>query len=434
MASYKDKKTICVIVTNRADYGRLKPVMDAIRNEPRLELKVIAGSHLYFDYLLWYLRHGEPVSWWRSLPWYLRARAISFFQGDKGVISRDHLLRIIAQDKFPIHARIPMFLEGGNARVMTKIGGFALFGIYEIFEKLKPDLILINGDRFELLPIAFAAVCANIPLAHIEGGDTSGTIDESIRHALTKFSSIHFPATETSARRIKLMGEDPQYIFTVGSPVIDVISRLDLSLGNSTFSFISDGRGFLDFSNPYILIIYHPVTTRYGENKSDMEELISALDSLPMQKLFLAPNIDAGSDGISAALREYREKKPRASAFLKSLAPPDFYRILNNAAVAVGNSSSFIREGAFLGTPAVIVGDRQQGRECGKNVIEVEPRREKIINAVRRQIAHGRYPRDFIFGKGQASQKIVEILARMDLSRIPLQKRFHEYDISSAQK
>jgi len=416
------KITVCVVTMDRSDYGRLKPVMEEIRKEPRFELKVVAGSHLFFDHLFWYLRHGEPASLWRSFPWYVRARAASFLRGDSGAISSEFFLRIIAQDNFPIHARIPMFLEGGNQRTMTKIGGFALLGISRIFEKLKPDLVLINGDRFEMLPVAFATACANILLAHIEGGDVSGTLDESIRHAITKLAHIHFPATEISARRIRLMGENPQYIFPVGSPIIDTISRLDLSLDNSVFG----GGERIDFTQPFILILYHPVTSRYNENRRNMEELIAAVDSLPMQKLFLAPNIDAGSDGVSAAIREYRQKNPRGATFFKSFVPHDFYRILKNTSVAVGNSSSFIREGAFLGTPAILVGDRQQGRERGDNVLEIEPHREKIVDAIRRQLAHGPYPADFRFGNGGASRKIVEILANLDFSQISLQKQFHE--------
>lgn len=421
------KIKICVVTTDRSDYGRLKTVMEAIKNESRFELQVIAGSHLFFDHLLWYLRHAEPVSWWKSFPWYIRARMTSFLYGEGGIFPLEHSLRVILKDNFPIHARLPMILEGGNPRVMTKIGGFALLGVSQIFEKLRPDIILINGDRFEMLPIAFAAVCENIRLAHIEGGDTSGTIDESIRHAITKLAHIHFPATITSAKRIRAMGENPKYIFPVGSPVIDFIVRLNLSLDNSLYERHGPGGGLrIDFTKPFILVLQHPVTTRYEENRRDMEVLISAVDSFDMQKLFLASNIDAGSDGVSSAIRAYRDKKPAKTTFFKSLAMEDFYRVLKNAAVAVGNSSSFIREGAFLGTPAVIVGDRQKGRERGKNVIEVEPRRDKIINAIQKQLVHGCYPPDFLFGNGGASQKIIEVLANMDLDSVPLQKHFHD--------
>ena len=206
----------------------MKPVMEQIRRDSELELQVVVGTPLYFDHLLWYMRHGEPFLFWKSLPWHLRARLLAMFGGSRAVAGREYSLRTLARDGFPADARIPMFLEGGNPRVMTKIGGFALLGISRIFDRLKPDLILINGDRFEILPIAYAAICANIPLAHIEGGDVSGTMDESMRHAITKLAHIHFPATKKSAERIRAMGEDPESIFPVGSPIIDTISQMDL--------------------------------------------------------------------------------------------------------------------------------------------------------------------------------------------------------------
>lgn len=417
---------ICVITANRSDYGRMKPVMEAIQHAPEFTLQTVVGSHLYFDHLLWYLRHGEPVSFWRSLPWYVRARRAAMREGDRGVLAREYSARLLAQDGFPVHARIPMFLEGGNPRVMTKIGGLALLGLPGIFEKLRPDLILINGDRFEMLPIAYAAVCANIPLAHIEGGDISGTLDESIRHAVTKLAHVHFPATQKSAERIRAMGEDPEYIFPVGSPIIDTISRLDLALDNSVYERNGFGGGArINFTRPYMLALQHPVTTRYEENRRDMEELIAAMDAMDTQRIFLAPNIDAGSDGVSAALRNYRDTSPERTVFFKSLIPHDFYRVLKHAAVAVGNSSSFIRESAYLGVPAVIVGDRQQGRERGANAMEVAPERSTIIAAVETQRQHGPYPQNTMFGDGNAAQRIADICGRFGRGTIRVQKTFH---------
>ena len=417
------KKRVCVVTTNRADYGRMKPVMRAIQKDPRLALRVVVGSHLFFDYFFWYLRHGEPLSVWKSIPWYLRARRTALLGSDEDLWRHDNFMRLLRQDQFPIHARIPMFLEGGNSRVMTKIAGLCLLGITDIFERLRPDVVLVNGDRFEMLPIAFAAVASNIRLAHIEGGDVSGTLDESTRHAITKLAHIHFPATEMSAGRIRQMGEDPRFVFSVGSPVIDMLTKLDISVDNTVFDRNGSGGGErIDVQKPFLLILQHPVTTRYEENQRDMEEIIAAVDQTPQQKLFLTPNIDAGSDGVSAALREYRDRKPRSTAFFKNFLPHDYYRLFSHASVAIGNSSSFIREGAFLGVPAVLVGDRQRRRERGENVSEVLPERREIARAIERQHTHGRYPRSMLFGDGTASQKIAEILA--DVTP-PVQKTFH---------
>lgn len=420
------RKKICIISTNRSDYGRMKPVMEEIQKESGLELQVVAGTPLFFDHFLWYLRHGEPASLLQSLPWYIRARGMALLGQNKKLERKEQLMKLLAADGFPIHARLPLFLEGGNPRVMAKSVGFGLLGIPDIFEKLRPDIILINGDRFEMLPVAFATVSLNIPLAHIEGGDVSGTLDESTRHAISKLAHIHFPATKKSAERIRSMGENPAHIFVTGSPVIDTLAKLDLSLDNSLHKRYAIGGEQIDFSKPYLLILQHPVTTRYEKNHPEMEELISAVDSVPVQKLFLTPNIDAGSDGVSAALRSYREQKPSGTAFYKYFIPNDFYRIFSHAAVVLGNSSSFIRESAFLGIPAVVVGDRQWGRERAENVKEVEFDRKKIVEAVNNQLKHGKYASNLLFGDGTAAQKIVKVLADLDLASVPLQKKFHE--------
>ncbi len=425
MESNKEvKRKICVVTTNRSDYGRLKPVMEAIKKEPELELQVVAGTPLFFDHLLWYFRHGEPASFWKSLPWYLRARLLAFTGKDEELQRREQLMKTLVSDGFPVHARLPIFLEGGNQRVMAKTVGFCLLGLPDIFQKLQPDIILINGDRFEMLPIAFSAASMNMRLAHIEGGDVSGTIDESTRHAITKLAHIHFPATKESAKRIRSMGENDESIFVTGSPVIDTLTQIDLSLDNS-FHQRYRISGSVDFAKPFMLVLQHPVTTRYEENYSDMKELIAAVDSFSMQKFFLTPNIDAGSDGVSAALREYRAKNPPRTAFYKYFSPHDFYKIFSHASCLVGSSSSFIREGAFLGTPAVVIGDRQQGRERGKNVVEVGFDKEKIGEAIKRQLAHGRYGSDTRFGDGRAAFQIVEVLKNANLNKIPLQKKFY---------
>lgn len=426
-AGVKPKTKVCVVTTNRADFGRVKPVMEALQKEPGIELQVVVGSHLFFDHFRWYLRHGEPLSLWKSLPWYLKARRTKMFGSEEDVFQLDYFAKLLRAEGFPIHARIPMYLEGGNPRVMTKIAGFVLLGISDVFERLRPDVILINGDRFEMLPIAYAAACLNIRIAHIEGGDVSGTLDEGTRHAITKLAHIHFPATNLSARRIQSMGEDPNCIFVVGSPIIDTLKALDLSLDNSVYERNGMGGGErVDFTKSFLLVLHHPVTTRYDENRKDMEEIVAAIRNMPLQRLILSPNIDAGSDGVSEALRVWRDTKPEKTAFFKSFLPHDFYRIFSHAAVAVGNSSSFIREGAFLGVPAVIVGDRQQNRERGGNVIEVSAESDAIMRAIEDQLRHGRYGEDKIFGDGTASQRIASTLAGMDLSKVPLQKRFRD--------
>lgn len=428
MGSHKKmRRKICVITTNRADYGRLKPAMEAIRAHPGLELQVVAATPLFFDNLLWYLRHGEPVSFWKSIPWYVRARLRAFKSGEE-IFRHSYPGRLLREGGFPIHARIPMFLEGGNTRIMTKMAGLCLLGLPEVFEKLRPDVVLINGDRFEMLPVAFAAAYSNILLAHVEGGDISGTIDESVRHAVTKLAHLHFPVTELSAQRLRQMGENSGNVFTIGSLVIDFLKSLDLSLSNEhIYSRYRPWGAKIDFTKPYLLVVHHPVTTEYEANHSNTKELIGAIDGLNMQTLIISSNIDAGSDGVSKAFKEYRdERRPSHVAFSKNFSPEDFSKLLANASVAIGNSSSFIREGAFLGTPAVVVGTRQQARERGRNVMEVSFTKGEIMEAVQKQLGHGKYSSDKKFGDGQAATRLSEILARVEYAKVPLQKKFFD--------
>lgn len=419
------KRKILVAVTHRTPYGRLKPVMQAIQNHPGLELQVLVATPVFMHNLLFALRHVSFEALKASFPYYVRSR-LRVILGIKPVIDqREHLSRIVRKDGFPIHARLPLFLEGGNLATMTKSAAAGLLGLPEIFSRLKPDIVLVHADRFEMLPVAAAASLMNIPVAHTQGGEVTGTIDETIRHTITKLAHIHFPTTEKSKERLLKMGEDPRYVFMTGCPTIDVLKNLDLTIPQDIFE--RNGKGYgdeIDFSRPYLLVLQHPVTTEYERAKYDMEETITAIRAVNMPTLFFWPNIDAGFDGASEAVRKFL-KKPRLPALriFKHFGPEDFYRVLNSAAVAVGNSSSFIREGSYLGTPAVIVGTRQKGREKGKNVVEVSNNKYEIVRAIRKQLAHGKYKRDNIYGDGNSSQRIADILSYVEPD---IQKKFYE--------
>lgn len=426
-ASCGIKKKICVVTTNRADYGRLKPIMEKIRADETLSLQVVAGTSLFLDHFFWYLRHGEPVSFWKSLPWYLKARGKVLFGKTASAYRLEHLTRTIIQDGFPVHARLPLFLEGGTTQTMVKTAGLGLLGTPDIFEKLQPDIVLINGDRFEIFSIAMAAAFSNIRIAHIEGGDASGTIDDSIRHAISKLAHLHFPATKKSRARLLQMGENPQHIFVCGSPIIDALKTADLSLNNSFYERYRYGGVQIDLSKDFLLVMHHPVTTEYTDNYRNTKELIAAIASASLPSVFFASNIDAGSDGVSKAIREYRDQSQKPNAvFFKSVPTEDFYRVFAHARVVVGNSSSFLREAAFLGVPAVVIGSRQQGRERGENVIEVIPEKKQISDAIQKQINHGAYAPSHIFGEGDSAAQIVQILSRLDLNSVSLQKQFFE--------
>ena len=418
------KRKICVVVNDRAIYGRVKPVMEAIQKHPQLELQVIAVTNFYFDHLFWYLFHGEPVSFLKALSWYIKARTTKILGKSGEVEKLEYLPKLLIGAGFPIHARLPLFLEGGNTRVMVKSAGLGLLGIPKLFEKLKPDIVLIYADRFESLPIAMAAAFLNIPIAHVEGGDVSGTIDESVRHAITKLAHIHFPVTEKSRQRLIRMGENPDFVFMPGFSGIDFIKSIDLGLDDDFFMrYGRGGSDNFDLHKEFLLVLYHPVTTEYDMNYEYARALCSVIDKIGMQAMFVVSNLDAGSDGISSAIREYRGRNSRPDlAFYKNFSPEDFDRVLAHASAAIGNSSSFLREGAFFGTPSVLVGSRQTGRECGPNVIEVLPEEKKIKEAIEKQLRHGRYPADTMFGDGKAGARIAEILARVNPS---IQKKFY---------
>lgn len=323
-----------------------------------------------------------------------------------------------------------MLLEGGDLATMVHTDGFGLLEFPRILERLSPDVVMINGDRYEIFSVAVACAFMNIHLAHIEGGDVSGTIDNSIRHAITKLSHIHFPATAQSAKRLLQMGEHPNTVFTYGSPIIDSLVSIDLSLDNSFYKRHPSDVGEIDLTKPYILVAHHPVTTEYADNYRQTKELLAALDEVNMPQFFIAPNIDAGSDGISVAMKEYcGGLGAKRSVFHKHVALDQYIKLLGNAAVAAGNSSSLLREAAYLGTPAVIVGTRQQHRERGNNVIEVDSKQASVVSAIRQQLAHGRFEKDLRFGDGTAATRIARTLAELDLKQIDVQKYFHEQTV-----
>lgn len=422
-----NRRRIAVVVTHRAPYGRLKPVMRAIQEHPGLELQVIVGTPMSVHGLVNALRHGEYASFRTTFSAYTRARLKTLLRG--GDVSRHDLLaRLVKSDGFEIHRYLPMFLDGGGLATMLKIQGNVLFKLSNVLRELKPDVLLVHADRFEMLPVAMAGAILNIPVAHTQGGDVSGTIDESIRHAITKLAHIHFPTTELSKKRIVQMGEDPRYVHMVGCPTIDALMQIDFSIDERIYERNGNGYGDrVDLHQPYLLLMQHPVTTEYEHSKRNMGELLKAVQDINMPTLMFWPNIDGGTDGASQAVREFLEDNTLpALTLFKTFAAEDFYRALNSATVAVGNSSSFIREASFLGTPVVLVGTRQQERERAHNVVQASYDASDIAKKIRAQLAHGRYQPSNLYGDGSASVRIAEILATINLP--PTQKRFRAPD------
>ena len=285
-----------------------------------------------------------------------------------------------------------------------------------VLNLIKPDVLLVIGDRYESLAAVIAAGYMNIPVAHIQGGEVSGSIDESARHAISKFAQFHFPSTARAADYLVRMGERPDTVFNVGCPSGDIVLSLDRNLPRDVFKPGVGGQ--IDPGKPYALVIFHPVTTNYEVNEIQTDRLLNAMQALGMPTVWLWPNIDAGSDQINRALRRYRERNADDWIhFIKGFSPEIYLSVLANAAVAVGNSSSFVRDASFLGTPVVLVGDRQQSRERGPNVLDVTCETDLIRAACVRQLAHGRFPSSQIYGDGRSADRIAQTLSKIELYR-----------------
>ena len=370
------KRKVAVVLVDRANYGRLKPVMSAILPEPQLQMQVICAGTMVLE------RFGSPV-------------------------------HIVEQDGFHVESQIYIELEGSTPTTMAKSVGFAVIEFASEFQRLRPDLILIIGDRYEALAAALAASYMNICIAHIQGGEVSGSIDESARHCISKLAQFHFPSTQQSADYLIRMGERPDTVFFVGCPSGDIALRLDRKLPDDIFS--KGVGGHIDPQKPYLLVAFHPVTTEYGLEKDETLQLLCALAELAMPTVWLWPNIDAGSDHVSQTIRRFRETHSADWLHLiKNFPPEDYLKVLANAACAIGNSSSFVRDSSFLGTPVVLVGDRQQGRERAQNVLPVAPESGAILGAAKQQLANGHYAPSNLYGNGVASERITSLLTKVE--------------------
>jgi UDP-hydrolysing UDP-N-acetyl-D-glucosamine 2-epimerase len=286
--------------------------------------------------------------------------------------------------------------------------------------------VISVGDRFETMATAVAASYMNIPVAHTMGGEISGTIDESIRHAVTKLAHVHFPANTQAASRIIRMGEDPRMVHVVGCPRVDLVAEIVGGNGHIDSGEWLDREGagaHITLDDPFLLVSQHPVTTEYGQGEKQINETLAALDELRMPTIMLWPNADAGSEDIARGMRKFREHgRHDYIRFYKNFPIETYIRLMNTCACAVGNSSAPLREGAFIGVPTVNVGTRQCGRDRGANVVDVGYDRGQIVDAVERQVKHDRYPSDHLYGDGAAGPRIADVLATTPLQ---VQKRLH---------
>jgi len=366
---------LCVVVASRANYGRVKYLMKAIDESTELELQLVVGASLLIE------RFGRAVD-------------------------------VIRGDGFNPDKSIYYNVEGENLITQAKSTGLGVIELSTAFSELQPDFVVSVADRYETMATAIASTYMNIPLIHIQGGEVSGNIDDRVRHAISKLADFHFVATEQSRERLIKMGEYPESVFNFGCPAMDVIANSDTQINNQLMARYGGVGHPIDWSRPYILMIQHPVTTSFGQGFEQVQNTLDALGEFEdIQKVVLWPNADAGGEDVAKGIRVFREKhEGRGFHFYRNFSPEDFVRVLANASCAVGNSSSFLREGEFLGVPAVMVGDRQHQREHGSNVTFVKYKKDSIASAIRSQLGLNYRQSESIFGRGDAGFRIASVI------------------------
>jgi UDP-hydrolysing UDP-N-acetyl-D-glucosamine 2-epimerase len=312
-----------------------------------------------------------------------------------------------------------MVLEGENLVTSAKSTGLGLVELATVFDNLKPDAVVTIADRYETLATAVAASYMNIPVVHVQGGEVTGSIDEKVRHAVTKLANLHLVSTPLAAERVKRLGEAPESVVLTGCPSIDIAAAVAArpELDFDPFEKYGGVGEKPNLSNGYFVVMQHPVTTEYEAARQQVEETLYAVRDFGYPVLWFWPNVDAGSDGTSKGIRVFREReKPDNFHLFRNMFPDDFLRLLVHSTAIVGNSSVAIRECSFLGVPAVNIGSRQTGRERGRNVIDVDHDREAIAGALKKHVSNGKYSRDCLYGDGRAGERIAGCLATAPLT------------------
>lgn len=376
------KKKILVVTERRADYSKFVPILRAIKKSKSLDYYlIVTGSHLLRE-------HGYTIN-------------------------------EIKKDGFKIAASFPMYQrhKPDTGAEMARAFGKAVIRLSYEIQRLKPDIILAGFDIGANLAAALIGAHMNIVVAHVEGGEVTGTIDESIRHATTRFAHLHFTSNIDATKRLEKMGEDPKYIFTVGNPALDgIVEAKKIPVRNLAKEF------GIDFKKPFVLVLQHTVTSEVDEVHLHVLKTVKAIKELGIQAIIVYGNADAGSKKISKIIKNSKIKQ------YPSLPYEKYINLLKHASALVGNSSSGIIEAPFLHIPTVNIGTRQQGRLRVDSIIDADYDKDQIKKA----ILKATYNRDFlrkikksksIYGDGKASKKLVSILESTDLMNIPIQKK-----------
>lgn len=376
-----NKRKIAVVITARPSYSRVKTVLSAIQQHPNLELQLIVAASALLD------RYGSAVNY-------------------------------IVKDGFEIAAKVFNVLEGENLTAAAKTTGIGILELSTVFDNLKPDIVVTVADRFETMATAIAASYMNIPLAHIQGGEVTGNIDEKVRHSITKLADYHFVASESAQERVIKLGENPEFVFNTGCPSIDLakeVKETSISLPFNPYEKYGGVGAKPDLSQGYLVVMQHPVTNEYQDSRKHIEATLQAVYQLNQPTLWFWPNVDAGADGTSTGIRAFRETHQLPNVhFFKNMEGKDFLHLLNHANCLIGNSSVGIRECAYLGVPVVNIGSRQNRRDRGNNVIDVTYAIQEIKNAIAERSSSDKSS-SAVYGGGDAGKKIAELLEQLPL-------------------
>ncbi|MUP44161.1 UDP-N-acetylglucosamine 2-epimerase (hydrolyzing) [Gramella sp. BOM4] len=375
------KRKICVVITARPSYSRIKTALHAIHDHPDLELQlVIAGSAL-LD------RYGNAADF-------------------------------IRKDGFEASAKVYMVLEGENPTTMAKTTGLGLMELTNVFYNLQPDAVISIADRFETIATSIAAAYQNIPLVHIQGGEVTGSIDEKVRHANTKLADLHLVSNEDARNRVIKLGEDPDMVINTGCPSID-LARMVENEKELSFNPLEKYGGVgnkINWEQGYLVVMQHPVTSEYEQARQHVLETLIAVRNSEISAFWFWPNVDAGSDGTSNGIRTFREQQnPENIHFFKNMDSLDFLRLLKHSKMIIGNSSVGIRECSYLGVPAIDIGSRQNRRLKAENVSHVGYNRQEILEKIKELDANGYYGSSTIYGTGNSGEKIAGILSKVEL-------------------
>lgn len=384
------KKKICFVILSRANYGSIKSLMHEIKRNNQFKLQIVVGA----------------------------SAIISKFGNVKDIIKKDG---------FKIDANLDFQSSNLTLSSMSDTVGKGIIQISEIFKLINPDFVFTVGDRYETMATALSSIFLNIPLCHTMGGERTGTIDESIRHSISKLAHYHFVSNEDSKLRLIKMGENKNDVFNVGCPRIDTVKKI---LSNYSKKKLIDRLNTLGVgskinqSDRLIIFLQHPVTSEINKNRGYFMESLKAINMIKdkYKVIYLWPNSDPGSDDIATVVRQFREKnklKTMNYRFIINMAPEIYFQLMNEAELIIGNSSSAIREGAYIGIPAIDIGTRQSTRVIGRNVIRTNYDSKQIYKAILKQIGK-KYKSSNIYGAGESAKKIIKVLKK--LKKVNVQK------------